>query len=281
MALISGGAIAKLLHGYWQGSTTGAAPGEPTITAVVAGNTQVTITVDGDAGVTNGFYYRVSGDSAWTVGLTRSGDGNIVQTGLTNGTTYEGIVVSTSGGEFSLPSACVRFTPLAAADAPNAPIPAYINAMFNNYINSTNFLAWINSVDAGETTSGHVFLEWNPKDLPNIRTKGPVALIAAGGVNLANTGGPFTFSGELDIMVDHVWSVGANIYGADTFINEWNYIDPIMNEMIGDIGKALDATYGGTLSNIRVDDTASGRDEHDNTLEHLVIVYTIKIGKDG
>jgi len=64
----------------------------------------VIATMTGDTGVTNLLYYRTLGDTAWTVGESRSGDGTITQTGLTGNTSYDFIVVSQSGGCLSLPS---------------------------------------------------------------------------------------------------------------------------------------------------------------------------------
>jgi hypothetical protein len=82
----------------------GAQPGEPTATATSTVSGQMDIVVDGDAGVTNRLFYRQADDTAWTTGLTRSGDGTIAQTGLTAGDIYTFVVVSDSGGYYSVPS---------------------------------------------------------------------------------------------------------------------------------------------------------------------------------
>ncbi len=96
---------AILSHGMWMETTV---PAEPTLSVVNDGNgSSVTATVDGDSAVTNSLYYRAAGDSSWTAGLTRSADGDIVQTGLTADTLYDFIVVSSLGGYNSLPSAVV------------------------------------------------------------------------------------------------------------------------------------------------------------------------------
>ena len=48
-------------------------------------------------------YYRIFGEDTWTDGLTRSGDGNITQTGLAIGW-YEVYATNTDGGPTSSPS---------------------------------------------------------------------------------------------------------------------------------------------------------------------------------
>ena len=81
-------------------------PTEPTLISVISqgDGDSVIATMTGDTGVTNLLYYRTLGDTAWTVGESRSGDGTITQTGLTGNTSYDFIVVSQSGGCLSLPS---------------------------------------------------------------------------------------------------------------------------------------------------------------------------------
>ena len=91
--------------GWWYTSSVPSAPSAPTITVANTGTgTSATVTVDGDAGVTNRLYYRKTGEVAWTTGLTCAGDGTITQTGLTPGTIYYFVVVSDNAGVYSLPS---------------------------------------------------------------------------------------------------------------------------------------------------------------------------------
>ncbi len=59
----------------------------PTIIAVADGTT-VTVTIDGDEGVTNQLIYKAQADVGWTDGDTHVGDGDIVITDLERGTTY-------------------------------------------------------------------------------------------------------------------------------------------------------------------------------------------------
>lgn len=99
-------------------NSEGTAPGAPTISVVNDGTgTSATATVDGDAGVTNQLYYKLSSASAWTIGESRSGDGAITQAGLDNSTYYDFIVIAQAGGYNSLPSsvASVRVTDASAS----------------------------------------------------------------------------------------------------------------------------------------------------------------------
>ena len=94
--------------GWW--ITTGGVPvpTTPTLTVTNDGDGDaVTATVAGDAAATNTLYYRAVTDNAWTTGNNRSGDGTIAATGLTSGTQYTFIAVSTTDGANSLPSLCV------------------------------------------------------------------------------------------------------------------------------------------------------------------------------
>ena len=81
----------------------GPAPSTPTLTVTVSGTT-ATATFDGDAGVTNELRYRAVGDSVWTDGGSRSGDGDIEVAGLLAGVQYEFIGWSVSANGNSEPS---------------------------------------------------------------------------------------------------------------------------------------------------------------------------------
>jgi len=96
------------LTAHWE-LPAGGTPSAPVLVSVTDdGSGQVTAAVTGDAGVTNELLYAAASASAWTVGTSRVGDGDIVQTGLTTNTFYDFIVVSMNGGNLSLPSQCLR-----------------------------------------------------------------------------------------------------------------------------------------------------------------------------
>jgi hypothetical protein len=88
----------------WPDTRTGtldpgaAAPAAPVITNVVDNGDQDSVTVSLTGTGTLTLYYRQTGLSAWTEGEDRTGDGNIVQTGLVAGTWYEMYATATSGG---------------------------------------------------------------------------------------------------------------------------------------------------------------------------------------
>jgi len=111
---------------------SGSPPGEPSLSVTNDGNgTAVTATVDGDAGATNKLYYRKAGDSAWTAGSSRSGDGDIAQSGLTPETRYQFVIVSDSGGFYSIPSNVVA---LFVTDTTTATTPSSIFATPLKYL---------------------------------------------------------------------------------------------------------------------------------------------------
>jgi len=100
-------AIATLgvLENY-TGAGGGEVPAAPTISSVVDNGDQdaITVTIAGATGTVN-LYYRIYGATAWTTGLTRSGSGTIVQTGLIAGSRYEVYVTQTIDEMESPPSA--------------------------------------------------------------------------------------------------------------------------------------------------------------------------------
>lgn len=69
-----------------------AAPAQPVLVFVSRSTGQVTLAVTGDAGVTNQLMFRTTG--AFQNGVTRSGNGNLVQTGLSDGTVYEFLCIA-------------------------------------------------------------------------------------------------------------------------------------------------------------------------------------------
>lgn len=101
------GAVGSVLRSLGGAAAAGAAPGEPTLSIVLAGSGAITATVDGDASITNTLYYRQSGDTSWTEGNNRNGDGDISATGLDADTNYTFVVVSDDSGFYSVPSAAL------------------------------------------------------------------------------------------------------------------------------------------------------------------------------
>lgn len=89
-------------------------PGAPSFT-VADGTNAVTVTIDGDAGVTNYVRYKGSADADWLDGGNIVGDGDVEITGLANDVPYIIMVYSVDGaGNSSVPGVAVNVT-LAAA----------------------------------------------------------------------------------------------------------------------------------------------------------------------
>lgn len=89
------------------GLTPGAgiiAPG-PTITAIVDGGDEDSFIATVEGSGTIQLYYRLRGATTWITGETRSGDGDITQTGLEGDKWYEVYITDTIAGIESSPSA--------------------------------------------------------------------------------------------------------------------------------------------------------------------------------
>lgn len=100
-------------YGYndqFTGTLTFTEPGAPSFT-VAAGTNAVTLTIDGDAGVTNEVVYKGSGDVGWVDGGNVVGDGDVVVSSLDNGVPYIFTVYSVDGaGNSSTPGVAVNVT---------------------------------------------------------------------------------------------------------------------------------------------------------------------------
>jgi len=107
----------------------GTIPSAPTITSATAGDTQVTLTIDAAdaADVVYARYRYLQSDGTWTAWsaenalFKRTGDGNIVQTGLTNGLLHQMACYAKSGNLTSDWSAPVLVTPSALNGVPVTP----------------------------------------------------------------------------------------------------------------------------------------------------------------
>lgn len=88
--------------GFW-GEAAADAPTTPTLSVSVSGTT-ATATIDGDAGVTNFLVYKAAGETSWSAGGSRSGDGDIAVADLIAGVRYVFIAYSLSSGTYSTPS---------------------------------------------------------------------------------------------------------------------------------------------------------------------------------
>ena len=79
-------------------------PNAPVITGAVDGGDEDSIVVSVTGSDTIRLFYRLLLATSWTTGLTRSGSGDITQTGLTAGSWYEVYCVSDNGTLQSAPS---------------------------------------------------------------------------------------------------------------------------------------------------------------------------------
>ena len=216
-------------------------PNAPVITKVVAGNTQVTVSITGDAGKTHEVFFFTPGSTVPVSGGTRVGDGDIIITGLTNGVTITIIALtqSVSGTLFGPPSNCVSATPAATAATPSRPIAAVYNKTFTELVSSTGLGAWIASVNALETTAGHVFLGYDPNKIKDVITKGPAAFVHLGRFETGESISEKAFNAEQDVKVTFVWAI--NQHTQENLVDEVNRLEAILLEF-----SALGLNPGGT-----------------------------------
>lgn len=81
-----------------------AIPAAPTISAVVDNGDESGITVTVGGSGTIQLYYRLKSATTWTAGQSRSGTGDIIQSGLTAGSWYDLYITDTVNGIQSPPS---------------------------------------------------------------------------------------------------------------------------------------------------------------------------------
>ena len=99
------GSISPVGLGFGVSAEIPEVPDAPVISTVVDDLNEDSITVTVTGSGTIQLYYRQKGTASWTTGLTRIGDGDIVQTGLTAGRFYEIYATQKYGDLESPPSA--------------------------------------------------------------------------------------------------------------------------------------------------------------------------------
>ena len=182
---------------------------------------------------------------------------------------------------FSSPSNTLVVAPSAAGSA-SRPIAAYVDSFRDLHISSANLLAWIQTVAALETTTGHVRLGHSPINGVAVKTLGPAAYIRWENFRGENAGSEKTHRAFVDIVVDYVWALldsngDPTIRNSDEFIDEMNFLDAITNELLGAIGIQLSSTFAGYVTNWDVPKYIE-TDQHDETIAHSEARYTIGFG---
>ncbi len=84
--------------------TSGTPPATPVITGTADGGDGSSVVVSITGTDTIRLFYRILHASSWTTGLTRAASGDITQTGLSSGLTYEFYCVADDGNLVSAPS---------------------------------------------------------------------------------------------------------------------------------------------------------------------------------
>jgi len=109
-------------------------PAAPTV-SVAAGTNSAVITIDGEAGCTHYLYYKKTSDTAWQDGGSKTGDGTLTVTNLSNNVAYIFVAISKNApGIFSLPSAAVELTLTAAAAAAESPFDELVKGTVDDFL---------------------------------------------------------------------------------------------------------------------------------------------------
>ena len=250
------------------------APAAPTITAWSVASGSITITVDGDAGVTNEMFYRAGGAGVPVSGGTRVGDGDITRTGLTNGTVYEVFAQSSTGGVYGPASAPIYVVPNAGSGLPTQRVSAWLYEVRQLMLNSAQLLAWIQSVNAAQTTAGHVLMGYDPRTNPDEQTLGPVVYVRPENYISENAFSEQTYRDSFDVVIHFAYYVNP-LVPAD-WIAHLNYFYGIVAE-IKAIGTDLSSTYRGEVYMLATDDFVT-QDEFDRRERHSEIRLKIRTG---
>lgn len=236
-------------------------PGKPTMGTLVPISGQVTIPVTAVL-PTDEVFARTRIDSVepWDAEnptFSRIGSGNIVMTGLTDVRREFGIyakepiddLTSDWDTDFAIVGAVVAGAPA------TRPLALYKVAIRDFFLNSTNLLDWIQTVDSGGSTAGRVILGYSAVSTPpDIATKGPKVFISAKSFSADNAGTAQLFVATVEIIAEIIWSM--DHLDNETFSEEENFIDLLLNEACG-LGLALESTLEGSIESINVEDIES------------------------
>jgi len=212
----------------------------------------VTVALTGlGAAETGEVFSRLPGAVAVSQG-TRVGNGNVTTAALDTSLIYaiwsQG---KSAGGFYGIASNFIFVSPGSSADATSR-LSAWLNEVKNLFINSTNLLAWIQTVDGTETTSGHVFLGYDPRLVAKVEeTKGPTVFIWPENYLSQNELSAKTYRDTFDILVEIVWFNEHR--KAHTYLEEINFISDILDEAKAK-GTTLDSTFLGEIYSISAPD---------------------------
>ena len=115
----------------------------------------------------------------------------------------------------------------------------------NLFINSANLLSWINSIDATETTSGHVILGYEARAVQKEeQTEGPNVFIWPENYLTQNVFSAKTYIDTFDIVAEIVWF--KSHFNSDDFIEELNFVCKMIDEA-KDKGITLSSVHRGEV----------------------------------
>lgn len=186
------------------GPTGASVPSTPTITVTISGTT-ATITVDGDAGLVHKVLYQALNAAAWTSEDQRTGDGDVVVAGLTEGTRYAFVCQSYSGTVPSIVSSPVYGTPAVSGEqTPTGAVGIAVGKLREMFAESATLQSDIGAVGDAAAKKAYALqfvhtAEYKPESFAY-----PVIVISRTGNDSQQTGGrPTTLpDGNLNVIVN-------------------------------------------------------------------------------
>jgi len=177
----------------------------------------------------------------------------------------------------SLPSNTITATPLTTSGTPGTRLAAWMDEIRNLFIDSANFLSWIQSVNGAETTADHVILGYSAREVQkSAQTEGPSVFIWPENYLGENRFSARTYLDSFDIIAEIVWF--KSHLSSDTFIEEVNFISNIMDEAKA-VGTNLSAVHQGEIHTIQSRDlileNPDNRDER-----RIEIRFSVRAGTE-
>lgn len=164
----------------------------------------------------------------------------------------------------------------AAATVGTSAVSACMEAIRDIFINSTNLTSWIQSINASETTAGHVTLGYDPRTIAKIeQTDGPNVFIYLASVQASNESSEKTYRDICQVVAEVVWFQDQLLQ--NTFVTEVDFIFGIIEEAKAK-GINLTTNFGGEIFDITTTDSI--RESPNDRIERRTeINFFVRTGK--
>ncbi len=244
------------------GPTGASVPSTPTITVTISGTT-ATITVDGDAGLVHKVLYQALNAAAWTSEDQRTGDGDVVVAGLTEGTRYAFVCQSYSGTVPSIVSSPVYGTPAVSGEqTPTGAVGIAVGKLREMFAESATFQSDIDAVGDAAAKKAYALQFVHTAEYKPTSFTYPAIVICRYGNDRQEIGGrPSTLpDGALKVIINRQIPVGLRTSSANADIEFDNFLSNVIAEVLN---KSRSAGYL-LLREIAVDDGPYRFDDADD-----------------